>query len=198
MFNWLKKKKEEKSPMTWYDVSLGQFQELKKVDMSELDGQIEAASVLLGLNADDMTWADFCVELKKLDFLKDPIPETIVRPTYVLNGKTYDCMSDLRGMTVAKYMDWCKLAPTLDYAKILCIFLVPQGKAYGDYDLKEVEEDIKTMSVVEAYGIFNFFRLQFRVCIKGLKGYLGKALKKNPELQKEVLVLMESYSMLDQ
>ena len=193
-----KKKKKEDPQMSWWDVTLGQFQQLKKVDLSELDGQIEAASILLGINTDDMTWAQFCEELKKLNFLKNPIPKTIVRKSYVLNGKKYDCFSDLSNMSVSRYMDWSKLAPTQDYAKILCVFLVPEGKEYGSYDLKEVEEDIKTMNVVEAYGIFNFFRLQFIVCIKTIKDYSVKNLKKYPQLQKVVSDLMESYSMLDQ
>lgn len=192
-----KKKVEEKGSMSWYDVTLGQFQQLKKLDLSELDGQIEAASILLGINTDDMTWIEFCGELKKLDFLKDPIPKTIVRKSYVLNGKKYDCFSDLQNMTVSRYMDWSKLAPTMDYAKILCIFLVPEGKEYGSYDLKEVEEDIKSMNVVEAYGIFNFFKLQFIVCIKTMKDYSVKMLKDQPQLKKVVSDLMESYCMLD-
>ena len=199
MFKWFKKKILKKG-LTWYNVTLDQYLKLKELDMNEFDDQIQGASILLGINSDDMSWVDFCKEFKRLEFLKDPIPETIVRPSYTLNGKKYDCLYNLQELSVNRYMDFMKLAPTNDLVKILAVFLVPEGKSYAEgYDLDEVYKDIRTMNVVEAWGIFNFFQLEFRVSIKALKGYLQKSLKdQSPELQKAVSDIMEYYSMLDQ
>lgn len=197
MFKWLKKKKVQLTGMTWYDVTVDQFQRMKGLDLKDLDGQIEAASILLGINSDDMLWKDFCKELKKLDFLNEGMPKTIIRKSYVLNGRKYVCLPNLQELTVSRYMDFVNLSKTGDMVKILGVFLIPEGKEYGEYDLEEVYEDIKTMNIVEASGIFNFFLLEFRVCINTLQDYSVKALRKNPELQKLVLEAMELCSMSD-
>lgn len=191
------KKKKEKPALTWYDVTLDQYQKLQNIDTSELEGQIEAATILLGVDTDDMTWAEFCKELSKLDFLNKPMPKTIIRNSYRLNGRKYNCFANLQELTVSRYMDFVNLSKTKDLVKILAVFLIPDGKEYGSYDLDEVYEDIKTMNVVEASGIFNFFPLEFRACIEVLKDYSMKKLKKSPELRKAVLAIMESYCMLD-
>lgn len=190
-------KKKEKPALTWYDVTLDQYQKLQNIDTSELEGQIEAATILLGVDTDDMTWVEFCKELNKLDFLNQPIPKTIVRNSYMLNGRKYNCFVNLQDLTVSRYMDFENLSKTKDLVKILAVFLIPDGKEYGSYDLDEVYEDIKTMNIVEASGIFNFFPLEFRICIEVLKDYSIKELKKNPELQKLVSEAMELCSMSD-
>lgn len=191
------KKKKGKPVLSWYDVTLDQYQKLQNIDTSELDGQIEAATILLGVDTDDMTWVEFCKELSKLDFLNQPIPKTIVRNSYMLNGRKYNCFVNLQDLTVSRYMDFENLSKTKDLVKILAVFLIPDGKEYGTYDLNEVYEDIKTMNIVEASGIFNFFPLEFRICIEVLKDYSIKELKKNPELQKLVSEAMELCSMSD-
>lgn len=192
-----KKKKEETPEMSWYDVSLGQFQKLKGLDMKDFADQIEAASIILGIKEEDMSWKEFCLEVRKLDFLKDPIPKTIIRKTYTLNDTVYDCLYDLQDMSVSRYMDFINLSKTDDMVKILGVFLVPQGQEYGKYDIEKVYDDIRTLNVVEAYGIFNFFLLEFQVCIRTIKDYSVKALKQNPELQEKVSEVMESFCMSD-
>ena len=191
-----RKKKKENVVKGWYDITVDQFQKLKGLDLKELDGQIEAAEILLGIKTDDMTWIDFCKELRKLEFLNKEIPKTIIRDSYVLNGRKYITKANLQDLTVSRYMDFVNIAPKGELEKILAVFLIPEGKEYGQ-DLEQVYEDIRTMSIVEAYGIFNFFRLQFIVCIKTMKDFSVKALRGNKELQGLVLELMESYSMSD-
>lgn len=191
------KKKIDKKGFTWYDVTIEQFQKLQGLNFNELDGQIEAASILLGIDTDDMTWPEFCQELKKLDFLNEPMPKTIIRKSYVLNGRTYDCFANLQELTVSRYMDYMNLSKTKDMVKTLAVFLIPEGKEYGEYDLDQVYDDIKTMSIVEASGILNFFFLEFRVCIRTMKDFSVKALRKDKKLQALVSEVMESYCTLD-
>lgn len=191
------KKKIDKKGLTWYDVTLEQYQKLEGLDLNDLDGQIEAATILLGVDTDDMTWPEFCKELKKLDFLNEPMPKTIIRKSYVLNGRKYDCFANLQELTVSRYMDYMNLSKTKDMVKTLAVFLIPEGKEYGDYDMDQVYDDIKTMSIVEASGIFSFFFLEFRVCIGVLKDFSVKALRRDRKLQALVSELMESCCMLD-
>lgn len=190
-------KKKIKKGLSWYDVTIDQYQKLQGLKPEELDDQIEAATILLGVDTDDMTWADFCKELNRLEFLTQPIPKTIIRNSYVLNGRKYNCMANLQELTVVRYMDYMNLVKTNDMAKILSVFLIPDGKEYGDYDLDQVYSDILTMNVVEAYGITNFFLLQFRLCIGTMKDFSVKSLRKNPLLRDLVSGAMESCCMLD-
>lgn len=198
MFKWLKRKKIQLTGMSWYDVTVDQFQRMKGLDMNDFDNQIEAASILLGINCDDMQWKDFCKELKKLEFLNEEMPKTIIRKSYTLNGRKYNCLPSLQELTVTRYMDFTTLTKEGDMVKILGVFLIPEGKEYGTYDLDEVYEDIRTMNIVEASGIYNFFLLEFRVCISTLQDYSVKVLKKNPELRNLVLEVMDSCSISDQ
>ena len=194
---WKKKRKEKLTGLTWFDITVGQYQKLKGLDPDDVSDQITAAEILLGYNVDDMLWGDFCVKLNELNFMKDPMPKTIIRNSYTLNGRKYNCMYNLQQMSVARYMDFTNLLKTDDLVKILGVFLVPDGEEYGEYDMDRVYEDIESMSVVEAFGIFNFFKVQFLVCTKTMKDYSMKLLKKDRRLQGLVSELMESYSMSD-
>ena len=192
-----KLKKEKLSKMTWWDITVDQYQKLKGLDSEDVGDQITAAEILLGYKVDDMLWGDFCVKLNDLNFMKDPMPKTIVRDSYKLNGRKYNCMYNLQQMSVARYIDFTNLIKTNDMVKILGVFLVPDGKEYGCYDIDQVYEDIKGMSIVEAYGIFSFFVMQFKVCIRTLNDYSMNLLKKDKKLQQVVSDIMESYFMLD-
>lgn len=183
--------------MDWKDVSLGTFKRLKGLDINELDDQIEFASILLGIDVDDMTWMDFCKELRKLDFLKDEVPRTIVRTSYTLNGRRYVTKAALNELTVARYMDFTNQSRTGDLEKILSVVLIPEGKEYGDYDIEEVYRDILTMSIVDVYAVFNFFKAQFIVCVKTMKDFSVRKLRRDKRLRALVSEAMESCCMLD-
>ena len=193
-----KKKKKAVEGKTWYDISLAKFQELKGLDLKDMDGQIDAARILLGVNVDDMTWGDFCKELNKLKFLDEEIPKVIIRNSYTLNGRKYVTQANLQEFTVARYMDFVNQSKTGKWERILSTVLVPEGCEYGEgYDMDRVYLDILGMSIVDAYAVFNFFRVQFIACIKTMKDFSVKALKGNPELQSLVSEIMEFYSTSD-
>lgn len=189
-----KRKKKASGGMSWEDVTLGKFQDLKGLDLTDLDGQIEAARILLGVEVDDMTWAEFCKELNRLKFLDSQIPEVIIRNAYVLNGRRYSTQAGLMDFTVARYMDFVNQSKTGKWERILSVVLVPEGKEYGSgYDMEEVYQDILSMSIVDAYAVFNFFRVQFIVCIKTMKDFSVRALRRNPELRDLVSEAMECF-----
>ena len=189
-----KRKKKTVGGMTWQDVTLGKFQDLKSLDLKDLEGQIEAARILLGIRVDDMTWAEFCKELNKLKFLENQIPEVIIRKSYDLNGRRYVTKANLQEFTVARYMDFVNQSKTGKWERILSTVLIPEGCEYGEYDMDRVYLDILSMSIVDAYAVFNFFRVQFIVCTKTMKDFSVRALKRNPELRNLVSEVMEFYS----
>lgn len=181
--------------MNWNDITLDQFNRIKTFDLTDLDGQISAAEVILGIKADDMTWKEFSKECVKLNFLDKPIPETIIRKTYTLNGRVYKTEPNLNELNVARYMDFTNLIPTGELEKILAVVLIPEGGKYGD-NLEQVYEDIKTMSIVDVYAVFNFFKLEFKTSLKTLADYSVRSLRKDKKLRKVVSAAMDSCSML--
>lgn len=182
--------------MEWTDVTVRQFQKIKGLDLNDLDGQISAAEILLNIKADDLTWKEFGKECVKLNFLDKPIPETIIRKTYTLNGRKYNCCPNLNELSVARYMDFTNLAPTGELEKILAVVLIPDGGTYGD-NLDQVYEDILDMSIVDANSIVFFFKMEFKVCVRALADYSVKAVRKDRKLRKVVSAVMDSCSMLD-
>ena len=192
-----KRKKKTKEGLSWYDVTLDQFQRMRGLDKDDMGDQIEAASILLGSYVNDLTWGEFCRELLKLDFLKEEMPKTIIRKSYELNGRIYETKANLQDLSVTRYMDFMNQVKTGKLERILSVVLIPEGKEYGTYDMDQVYEDILTMSAVDATAVYNFFLVQFIVCIKTMKDFSVDLLKGNPELQGLVSGLMESYSMSD-
>ena len=82
---------EKKDKMTWYDVTYKQFKQLEPLlaldnDMDRLTG---VAELLLGDEVTDLPLQDFVKEVKKLDFLKEPIPEKNPPKKLEVNGKKY-------------------------------------------------------------------------------------------------------------
>lgn len=197
-----KRKQNKTKEMDWYDITLGQFIGLKGLDLNDISDQITATEILLGIDADEFTIKEYAALASKLEFMNTPMPKVIIRSRYELNGTTYRCDSRLDTLSVSQYMDFTNLAKTNDIVKILGVFLVPDGCKYGDYDIEKVYDDIKTMSVVDAYAIFNFFLLEFNSSIKVIQDCSMKMMKKGmtknqiEDIRKALeLVDMESYFM---
>lgn len=176
------KKKILPHKLSWWDITLDQYKKIKTLNLSLIENQITAAEVLLGINADELTWGEFNKELKKLDFLSTPIPKSIIRFTYKLNGHSYRCCPRVDELSVSQFMDFQKLVSTGELEKILAIFLIPEGKEYGDYDINIVYEDILTMSIVDVLSISNFFLLMSKVLFNTMTDYSIQKLK---ELKKK-------------
>lgn len=180
------KKKILPHKLSWWDITLDQYNRIKDLDLTQIEDQITAAEILLNIKADDMTWVEFGKELKKLDFLNKPMPKTIIRFAYTLNGHKYICNPNPTELSVSQFMDFTEISKTGQIEKVLAIFLIPEGKEYADYDMNQVYSDILTMSVVEAQGILNFFPLVSKVLLRTLGDYSIKMLKKG-KIDKEVI-----------
>lgn len=197
---WKNRTKNKKKPGGfggWYSVTLRQFNQIKNLDLTDFDNQITAAGILLGMDVDNLSWKEFskvCAE--QLDFLDKEIPVEIVRTEYTINGRKYICKSNLNDLSVARYMDFTNLAPTGELEKILSVILIPEGKEYGE-DIEQTQEDILDMSIVDVYAIYNFFQMQFKVCLKTLKDFSVGKLKGMPH-QKEISSIMDSLILSDQ
>ena len=67
---------------------------------------------------------------------------------------------------------------------IVAIFMIPEGKKYGDYDLDEVIDELyNNMPIADAYSVCFFFTLQLQSLTKATLYYLERKIKK--EMKKE-------------
>ena len=72
-------------------------------------------------------------------------------------------------------------------AKTLSVFFIPKGFEYNEgYEINEVIEDIENnVDIVTASSVASFFELQSQTCIKALKDYSLKVMKKAMKKQNE-------------
>lgn len=150
-------------PKSWNDVTLDMFNRLSEIDRNDVAGYIDVIEILSGKSTDDMSIRELTQLMKSLDFMSEPIPETIIRDSYSINGNVYIVDKDLSSLSVSQFMDFTGYVKTnpKDFVSILSVFLIPEGKTYGEYDMSKVQDDIRDMSITDVQAIFNFFTLVF-------------------------------------
>lgn len=189
---------EKKDKMTWYDVTYKQFKQLEPLlaldnDMDRLTG---VAELLLGDEVTDLPLQDFVKEVKKLDFLKEPIPEKNPPKKLEVNGKKYiiDCL--LGNVSTGQYIDYANHAKNNDIVKMLSVFIIPEGHKYNDgYDMNEVFNDIENISIAVINSAAFFFAKQFALFVKIFQRYSRKMLKRTDlpkETKAQILQMMDS------
>lgn len=176
------------SKLNWYNVNLNQFILLQDVFKIEDDTEkmISVAEIILGNDVTNLPLKEFNEQMKRLEFLKEEIPTSVPPKKFEINGKKYfiDCL--LGDMTTAQYVDFNNHSNTGDFAKMLSVFVIPEGHKYNDgYDMLEVINDIGMLPIPIANSTAFFFGRQFSVFMKIFQRYSAKQIKKT-NLPKEV------------
>lgn len=179
--------------LTWYDVKLSQFKELQQlIDIKdETERVIAISELILGKDVTSLPIKEFHEEVKKLEFLKEEIPSKVPPKKLTINDRKYymDCL--LGNITTAQYIDFNNHSNTGDFAKMLSVFIIPEGHTYNDgYDMLEVINDIGMLPIPIVNSTAFFFRRQFSVFIQIFQRYSAKQIKKTniPKKVKEKLI----------
>lgn len=178
----------DKKKMTWYDVTLYQFIELKKLmeNEDEIERVVSIAELLLGSDVSDLPLKDFNERFKQLDFLSEEIPNKIPPKKIEVNGRKYymDCL--LGNVSTAQYVDYTNHAKTNDISKMLSVFLIPDGHKYNDgYNMEQVFNDIYDLPIPIVNSAAFFFGKQFKLFMRIFQRYSIKQLKKT-KMKKEM------------
>ena len=174
--------------MKWNDVKLYQFkklQELLKIDDDE-ERLVQVAQLFFGEKVMDLPVSEFAVKIRELDFLKEGIPSNIPPKKITVNGKKYylDCL--LGNITTAQYVDFTNHSKSDDIAKMLSVFMIPEGHKYNDgYDIMEVINDINDMPVTVVNDAAFFFGKHYSTFMKTFLYYSIRDIKKT-NLPKDV------------
>lgn len=176
------------SKLNWYNVNLNQFILLQDVFKIEDDTEkmISVAEIILGNDVTNLPLKEFNEQMKRLEFLKEEIPSVVPPKKFEINGKKYfmDCL--LGNITTAQYLDFNNHSNTGDFAKMLSVFVIPEGHKYNDgYDMLEVINDIGMLPIPIANSTAFFFGRQFSIFMKIFQRYSAKQIKKT-NLPKEV------------
>ena len=166
--------------MTWYDVTLYQFEKLQ--DLIKIENEEERmfaiAELLLGEEVTNLPISEFVNATKRLSFLSDEIETKTPPKNLELNGRKYtvDCL--LGRISTAQYIDFQNHLKGNDVAVTLSVFIIPKGHKYNDgYDMLQVIDDIKSIPIPIVNSLSFFFSRQFKESMRIFQSYLTKEMK---------------------
>ena len=166
--------------MTWYDVTLYQFEKLQ--DLLKIENEEERmfaiAELLLGEEVTNLPISEFVNATKRLSFLSDEIETKTPPKNLELNGRKYivDCL--LGRISTAQYIDFQNHLKGNDIAVTLSVFIIPKGHKYNDgYDMLQVIDDIKSIPIPIVNSLSFFFSRQFKESMRIFQSYLTKEMK---------------------
>lgn len=200
--NFNKQKNQENKTYSWDDISINTYYRLKKLferdDMSEMEKNIIAASIVSGLKAEDiwnMPIEQATVIMNQLAFLDEFKLKKLRKnlTNIVIGDRKYKIMDDVNKLTVAQYTDYQTFAPMkFEYAidKILSIFIIPEGKEYNQgYDIAETQQYFReNLSFVMAQSLINFLLAKYFNSITHSLKYLVKEMKREKNQAKKKIM----------
>ena len=155
----------------WNEININDYTQIigiiKDDELDELEMNNYLLSVLSGLDIKEirsLSIVEYSNCLKALDFLKTE-PSNKIKKQYIINGKKYNSVLKLDKVSTGQYIDLQNLSKDYEstienMSKILSIFLIPDGKKYGDYDRDEVINDIEYhFNIRDAVSLTFFFSL---------------------------------------
>lgn len=152
----------------WNDITLLDYIDIQNIvssDMDEISKTVELTKILShNPNVDNLPLAEFNKEAMKLKILETSMPRVNIKKEYVLGGRKYKAITNIKDLCTGAYIDYCNLsksAPTYEtLAKFVAILLIPEGHKYNNgYDIEDVENDVLNyMSIVDVQSIGFFFK----------------------------------------
>lgn len=184
----------------WDDVTLAQFKKLQEALKIEDESEkvIAIAEVIYGDDITDLPVTEFNKKVKALSKLKGEIPVGTLRKKLEINGRKYkvDCL--VGNISTAQYVDYINHSRTNDLAKMLSVFVVPEGHKYNDgYDMLEVISDMDCLPITVVNAIAFFFVRQLAKFMEIFQSYSIRQIKKMKitKEQKKKLIEVVKYSM---
>ena len=165
---------------SYNDLTVGKYQELRKLELEGLDALEQQVAILAVLNDMDedevfnLPLAEYQKLASDMHFLDtQPVINTKHNPkTIKIGGEEYDVVQDARDLTAGQYIDYQHYLGVEDFdgqlPNILTVFVIPKGKKYGEgYNMAELANTFKDkMPIITAMEISSFFLRQSLTSIK--------------------------------
>lgn len=201
---------------SYNELTVGKYQELRKLELDGLDAleqQVAILAVLNDMDEDDVfnlplpEYQRLATDMHFLD--TQPVINTKRNPkTIKIGGDEYDVVQDARNLTAGQYIDYQHYLGVDDFdgqlPNILTVFVIPKGRKYGDgYDMAELANTFKEkMPIVTAMEISSFFLRQSLYSIKAsltslrLKMRMMKATTKDKKTKEMIQEAIDKLGLL--
>lgn len=158
----------------WEDITINDYKEIINITKKELDSDLEKSISILAIlcecTEDDlysMNANKLYKLLSEIEWVKQPYKfnHNWNNKHITINGIKYDVVVDINKFTVAQYADlqvyWDK-RDDIDYmAKLLTLFIIPNGKTYNnDYDIVQLANIIEDNISINDFNSICFFFLK--------------------------------------
>ena len=167
---------------TWSDITLQQYYQIKELLTNEDEyTALNILDVLYGIDSASLPLSALSKYNNALDFLKDEIPVVDIKKKYNINGHTYESNCELTKVSTAQFIDYQNYLKEKEpkYEKLISVFFIPEGHTYNDgYSIKEVQDDILHMSMVDVQSIAFFIKKQLQLFLSLFQFYLVKSIQK--------------------
>ena len=159
----------------WEDITINDYKEIVNITQKELDSDLEKSISILAIlcecTEDDLyslNASKLYKLLSEIEWVKQPYKfnHNWNSKHITINGIKYDVVTDINKFTVAQYADlqiyWDK-RDDIDYmAKLLTLFIIPNGKTYNtDYDIVQLANIIEDNVSINDFNSICFFFLFF-------------------------------------
>lgn len=158
----------------WEDITINDYKEIVNITQKELDSDLEKSISILAIlcecTEDDlysMNANKLYKLLYEIEWVKQPYKfnHNWSSKHITINGIKYDVVVDINKFTVAQYADlqvyWDK-RDDIDYmAKLLTLFIIPNGKTYNNgYDIVQLANIIEDNVSINDFNSICFFFLK--------------------------------------
>lgn len=187
--------------MTYRDITINQYLKLCELldecdEKDFLSIQVTEIAIISNMSEEEvleLPLPEYQEKVRSISFLTaPPKPSPKKFNSLVIAGKNFDVIKDVRKMTAGQFIDYSTFAGFKSnkyIAHMLSVFVLPQGKKYGDYDQDEHIEFLgEHLDVQTAFDICFFFRHKLQILLETMEVYLGweiKKMKKNKKIPTE-------------
>ena len=166
---------------TWSDITLQQYYQIKELLTNEDEYTVlNILDVLYGIDSASLPLNELAKYNSALDFLKDEIPVVDIKKKYNIHGHTYESNCELTKVSTAQFIDYQNYLKEKEpkYEKLISVFFIPENHQYNDgYNIKEVQDDILHMSMVDVQSIAFFIKKQFSLLLSLFQFYLTQSIQ---------------------
>lgn len=174
-------------------LTVAQYQELYNInrsDADDLDKAIQSVGVLTGLaswQVEDLPLDEFTKISREIGiiFSYETIIKTRLQRTFLISGKRYQVIYNVRKLTAGQYIDiqtFLSGNPVENLHKIMACLVVPykifgQGK-YDSENHEKIAEGIQDLNFCEVNAVCVFFSELWNNSIRALEPYLLQEIQK--------------------
>lgn len=186
-----KRKTPQEKPITWEDITIGQYNRLNDVIAGKFDDEymrlMNIMSITSGKPVDELLETHINLFDKKIKlytgFIHEQPKPKMDYGMYKVGGRKFRFEFDIKKISTAQYIDLTNVFEHHpdNFSKIISRLLIPVNGSYNDgsYTLDELETQIENeFKIVYALGIAFFFSSLYQALLKATRTYSEQKAKK--------------------